>query len=54
MTTRSRRATLVAATARTRAPAVVIIVLNVKLLFDFFLPAAWTAPFYHALGLPTG
>ncbi len=32
--------------------ALVIIILNVKLLFDFFLPAAWTAPIYHALGLP--
>jgi manganese transport protein len=34
--------------------ALVIIVLNVKLLGDFFLPAAWTAPLYHALGLPPG
>ncbi len=32
--------------------ALVIIVLNVKLLFDFSLPAAWTSPIYHALGLP--
>ncbi len=34
--------------------AAIIIVLNVKLLFDFFLPASWTAPVYHALGLPQG
>lgn len=32
--------------------ALVIIILNVKLLADFLMPAAWTAPFYHALGLP--
>ena len=36
------------------ATAVVIIVLNLKLLFDFFLPAAWTTPIYRALGLPLG
>ena len=30
----------------------IIIALNVKLLFDTFLPAALTEPFYHALGLP--
>ena len=29
-----------------------IITLNVKLLFDTFLPTAWTAVFYGALGLP--
>jgi manganese transport protein len=29
-----------------------IITLNVKLLFDTFLPTAWTAAFYGALGLP--
>ena len=32
--------------------ALIIITLNVKLLFDTFLPAAWTAAFYGALGLP--
>ncbi len=32
--------------------ALVIITLNVKLLCDTFLPAAWTAAFYGALGLP--
>jgi manganese transport protein len=31
-----------------------IIVLNVKLLGDFFLPQAWMVPVYHALGLPVG
>ena len=30
----------------------VIITLNVKLLFDTFLPTAWTAAFYGAIGLP--
>ena len=30
----------------------IIITLNVKLLCDTFLPAAWTAAFYGALGLP--
>jgi manganese transport protein len=34
------------------ATALVIITLNVKLLFDTFLPAAWTGAFYGALGLP--
>ncbi len=34
--------------------ALVIIVLNVKLLADFFLPAAWLAPLYRAIGLPMG
>jgi len=29
-----------------------IITLNVKLLLDTFLPSAWTAAFYGALGLP--
>ncbi len=32
--------------------ALVIITLNVKLLLDTFLPAAWTGAFYGALGLP--
>jgi manganese transport protein len=32
--------------------ALIIITLNVKLLFDTFLPTAWTAAFYGALGLP--
>ncbi len=32
--------------------AIVIITLNVKLLLDTFLPAAWTGAFYGALGLP--
>ncbi|MEO8205267.1 MAG: Nramp family divalent metal transporter [Chthoniobacterales bacterium] len=31
----------------------VIIVLNLKLLFDTLLPAAWVAAFYHFLGLPS-
>ena len=30
----------------------IIIALNVKLLFDTFLPAALTEPFYRWLGLP--
>jgi len=30
----------------------IIITLNVKLLFDTFLPASWLAAFYGALGLP--
>jgi manganese transport protein len=30
----------------------IIIALNVKLLFDTFLPATWTEPFYRSLGLP--
>ncbi len=34
------------------ATTLLIIILNVKLLFDFILPSAWTAPFYRALGLP--
>ena len=32
--------------------ALIIIVLNVKLLCDFFLPASWMAPIYGALGGP--
>ncbi len=32
--------------------ALVIITLNVKLLLDTFLPAAWTGAFYGAIGLP--
>ena len=32
--------------------ALIIITLNVKLLFDTFLPEAWTGAFYGALGLP--
>jgi manganese transport protein len=32
--------------------ALIIITLNVKLLCDIFLPAAWMAAFYWALGLP--
>jgi manganese transport protein len=32
--------------------ALIIITLNVKLLCDIFLPAAWMAAFYGALGLP--
>jgi len=31
----------------------IIITLNVKLLCDIFLPAAWMAAFYGALGLPS-
>jgi manganese transport protein len=34
------------------ATALIIITLNVKLLFDTFLPAAWTGAFYGTLGLP--
>jgi manganese transport protein len=32
--------------------AFVIIILNVKLLLDSFLPEAWMKAFYHAVGLP--
>jgi len=31
----------------------IIILLNVKLLFDMFMPDSVLRPFYHALGLPT-
>jgi len=31
---------------------VVIIVLNVKLLFDTFMPETWLKAFYHGIGLP--
>ena len=34
------------------ATTLIIITLNVKLLFDTFLPASWLAAFYGALGLP--
>jgi len=32
---------------------VVIIVLNVKLLFDTFMPDTWLKAFYHGIGLPS-
>ena len=32
--------------------AALIITLNLKLLFDTFVPAAWSGPLYRALGLP--
>jgi len=34
------------------AVTMVIIVLNVKLLFDTFMPGAWLKAFYHGIGLP--
>jgi manganese transport protein len=34
------------------ATTLIIIVLNLKLLCDSFLPEAWMMSFYRALGLP--